>query len=274
MRYIREVVSCSLALLLLTGGGAEARIIPGVDEPYDPGNYYSKESISYADSQPSVFALRELMQGTVYDYKRYLKSFDFGGKFEKWLATLVDENMKWLIDMLGLGDKGASVLAELREVNQRDFGPLDWAGGNSHFLSDGSQWIRTVKDGGDRFSWLSDTYREGVENAQLNQEDMEKRMELIETVLENSQGAEGNMEAVQSEAEMQGLMNNELERRSRMLANLGLVQSARERLKLDEDRRAMAAEERVMTLKVRDRNNMTEQDRTVPMKEGQGFRNF
>ena len=87
-------------------------------------------------------------------------------------------------------------------------------------------------------------------------EDMEKRMELLETVLENSQGAEGNMEAVQSETEMQGLMNNELERQSRMLANLGLVQSARERLKLDEDRRAMAAEERVMTLRLRDRNNM------------------
>lgn len=274
MRFKRLVVSCGLVLSLLLAGVAEARTVPGVDEPYDPANYYSKESISYADSKPSVFALRELMQGTVYDYKRHMKSIDFGGDFEKWLATLVEENKKWLIDMLGLGDKGTSVLAEFGGINQKDFGPLDWAGGNSIFLNDGSQWIRTKKDGGERFSWLSDTYREGVENARLNQDDMEKRMELIETVLENCQEAEGNMEAMQSDTEMQGLMNNELERRNRMLANLGLVQSARERSKLDEDRRAMVAEERVMTLKVRDRNNMTEQDRTVPMKEGQGFRNF
>jgi hypothetical protein len=82
------------------------------------------------------------------------------------------------------------------------------------------------------------------------------------------------MEAVQSETEMHGLMNNELERQSRMLTNLGLVQSARERLKLDEDRRAMAAEERVMTLRLRDRNNMTEQDRAVGVREGRGFRDF
>jgi len=82
------------------------------------------------------------------------------------------------------------------------------------------------------------------------------------------------MEAVQSETEMHGLMNNELERQSRMLANLGLVQSARERLKLDENRRAMAAEERVMTLRLRDRNNMTEQDRAVGVREGSGFRDF
>ena len=263
-----------VSLTLLLGNMAEAHTVPGVDEPYDPGNYYSKESISYPDSKPSVFALRELMQGSVYDYKRHLKSIDFGGDFEKWLATLVDENMKWILDMLGLGDKGQSVLAELGGLNQKDFGPLDWDGGNSLFVRDDSRWLRTVMDEGGRFSWLSKTYKEGVENTRLNQDDMEKRMELIETVLENSQEAGGNMEAMQSDTEMQGLMNNELERRSRMLANLGLVQSARDRLKLDEDRRAMVAEERVMTLRLRDRNNMTEQDRAVGVREGSGFRDF
>ncbi len=94
MRYKRLAVSCGVILSLLFAEVAEARTVPGVDEPYDPANYYSKESISYADSKPSVFALRDLMQGTVYDYKRHLKSIDFGGDFEKWLATLVDENMK------------------------------------------------------------------------------------------------------------------------------------------------------------------------------------
>ena len=108
----------------------------------------------------------------------------------------------------------------------------------------------------------------------LNQEDMGKRMELMNRVLENSLEAEGNMAAIQADTEMQGLMNEEVGRRNRLLANLGLVQGARDKLRLDKDRRAMVAEEKVMTFRIRDRNNMTEQDRGVELPEGKGFRDF
>ena len=36
----------------------------------------------------------------------------------------------------------------------------------------------------------------------------------------------------------------------------------------------MLAEDRVMTLKIMERDNMTEQDRAVGVKEGTGFKDF
>ena len=50
--------------------------------------------------------------------------------------------------------------------------------------------------------------------------------------------------------------------------------AARDKLRLDRDRRAMVAEERVMTFRVMDRNNITEQDMAVGVKEGLGFKDF
>jgi hypothetical protein len=97
-----------MVMFLGFGTVSEAYSIPGVDRPYDPANYYSKDSISYADSTPSFFALREIMQGNVYDYTRHIKSILFGDKFEGWLANLMDSNMRWLRDMLGLGSRISS----------------------------------------------------------------------------------------------------------------------------------------------------------------------
>ena len=82
------------------------------------------------------------------------------------------------------------------------------------------------------------------------------------------------MEVMQSEIQMQGLMGSEITRRSRLLANHAQVQAAGDRLRLDKERRAMLAEDRVMTFKIMDRNNMTEQDNAVGVKEGSGFKNF
>ena len=49
----------------------------------------------------------------------------------------------------------------------------------------------------------------------------------------------GNMEVMQSETQMQGLMDSEITRRGQLLANQALVQSAADRLRLDKERRAM-----------------------------------
>lgn len=70
-----------------------AEIIPGVDEPFDPTAYYSPTAISWADSAPSPFALRDLASngGQVYDYTRHIKSILFGDTFEKILGVEGDK---------------------------------------------------------------------------------------------------------------------------------------------------------------------------------------
>lgn len=137
-----------------------------------------------------------------------------------------------------------------------------------------SKWIRSVKEDDGKYGWVAKILAEGIENARKNQEDLDERMQTMNAILRNTQAAEGNMEAMQSETQMQGLMDSEITRRGQLLANQALVQSAADRLRLDKERRAMLAEDRVMTLKIMDRTSMTEQDRGVGVKEGAGFKDF
>lgn len=67
----RKILPAALALLVGLALGpasvSHAEVIPGVDEPFDPPNYYSPTSISYPDSAPSLFTLRELLGGSFHE---------------------------------------------------------------------------------------------------------------------------------------------------------------------------------------------------------------
>ena len=85
------------AIVGILAGGlplASARIIPGVDRPYDPAAYYSPTAISYADSKPSVFALRDLARqgGSVYDPIREAKEILIAKRFD-WLLDIVEQRL-------------------------------------------------------------------------------------------------------------------------------------------------------------------------------------
>ena len=144
MKIAHVVAAGVMVMFLGFGAVSEAYSIPGVDRPYDPANYYSKDSISYADSAPSFFALREVMQGNVYDYTRHIKSILFGDKFEGWLANLLDCNRRWLRDMLGLGNKSQLILVGI-ENGGKDFGiyTAGTAAGQSGIGSIGRRPIKT-----------------------------------------------------------------------------------------------------------------------------------
>ena len=64
------VLAVTSGLLAGSVRGGWAHIIPGVDRPFDSPNYYSLTSISYPDSAPSPFTLRDMAAqgGNVYDY--------------------------------------------------------------------------------------------------------------------------------------------------------------------------------------------------------------
>ncbi len=85
---------------------ASARVIPGVDRPYDPAAYYSPTAISYADSRPSVFALRDLARqgGSVYDPIREAKEILIAGRFET-ILRLIEQR-------LGIEEKNHQSMAD------------------------------------------------------------------------------------------------------------------------------------------------------------------
>ena len=66
------LAGCSL---ILVPGISRAEVIPGVDEPFDPPNYYSPYSVSIPDSAPSVFTMRDLARqgGEVFDFFKHIR---------------------------------------------------------------------------------------------------------------------------------------------------------------------------------------------------------
>ena len=86
----KKVTAALCVCFMGAAGIGYAWSIPGVTRPFDPPNYYSPTSISWADSAPSPFALKDLAAngGSVYDYTRHIKSILYGTKFVSWLEKL------------------------------------------------------------------------------------------------------------------------------------------------------------------------------------------
>jgi type IV secretory pathway VirB2 component (pilin) len=123
-------------------------------------------------------------------------------------------------------DNGSTVLVGYA-LELMGFGIPDWVMGDKLLVDYSSKWIRSGKEDDGKYGWVAKILAEGIENARKNQEDLDERMGTMNEILENSQDAEGNMEAMQSESQMQGLMDSEITRRGQLLANQALVQSAR-----------------------------------------------
>lgn len=93
-----------VALLFILGitigfGVVYARVIPGVDEPFNPAAYYSPTAISYEDS-PSTFTLRDIagQGGEIFDPTRYAKQVDYVGKLVSWLNNVLSLLQGEIID--------------------------------------------------------------------------------------------------------------------------------------------------------------------------------
>ena len=60
--YVGALLGSLFSVVAIGIPVTNAYAIPGIDKPFDPANYYSLTTISYADS-PSPFAIRELLGG-------------------------------------------------------------------------------------------------------------------------------------------------------------------------------------------------------------------
>lgn len=60
--YVGALLGSLVSVVAIGIPVTNAYAIPGIDKPFDPANYYSLTTISYADS-PSPFAIRELLGG-------------------------------------------------------------------------------------------------------------------------------------------------------------------------------------------------------------------
>ena len=195
---------------------AYAWSIPGVTEPFDPPNYYSPTSISWPDSAPSPFALRDLAAqgGMVYDYTRHIKSILYGTKFVAWLEKLLaklgieETHAKHLPDEKK--QQGMDELKELQTSIQRHQAKIDL---------NPPAFDRQYDDGipgkdlnyKEVSQFLSDTFATATQHTVDRYQNMDNIMKALQTAMQNSNQAVGETQALQSAAVIEAIKQAAIE---------------------------------------------------------------
>lgn len=281
MRIKAKTFLATLVALGISVGIAYAWSVPGVDEPFDPPDYYSPVNISYPDSAPSPFALRELSRGTVYDYTRHLKSILFGDKFSSINGSLISQLLNQIINMTGM-DKNN--IAQTQKNANDIFANTHALGLSNNVASANQQTLfRTTATVGNgnvsydahaQITWAENIYHTSLEAAANSDKDMEIRMQAVNTVLANSAAANGNVASLQTEAQMSALCNAEKTRRNTLLANYLSVEAAHGRLELDHDLEDLESSSRLV-LPAYDPDQATARDKqNYTQPEAPGFYKF
>jgi hypothetical protein len=262
-----KILLAAVLAVSLTAGIGYAHTVPGWDEPYDPANYYSPTSISYPDSAPSPFAMRELSRGDVYDYTRHIKSILFGNDFGNIYQNLFAQLLNEVLDMTGTEQgKLAQVVWKIGDI----FGTSQGVGATADipYMVSQSIFRQSETDEGDcddhaQLKWAGSIYLNGLNAYKASDEDMEKRSATLNEALENAANAQGNIQATQAQAQVGAVYNAEMSRRDALLSNYAAMEAAHSRMQLDQDRQDIKAVRDGLSFKVIDRDNLSKTDYAI-----------
>lgn len=244
-----KVIYCLSVLCVCCIGGIGAykvgfaHVVPGVDEPYDPANYYSMTSISYADSAPSPFALKDLARqgGNVYDYARHMKAIMATQNMESWLSTAME---RFGITVKNMNPLDNSILTTV----QRNLASLN-ADTNSSSLGERTMdfWKSRIfrNDEGyedernfraqDQYQAAAEIYKIYGDNAKGFIDTASSEQANIAAIVEAGNNAEGEMQADQAKADAMAMVEAETVRRNKLLGNLASIKAVEGKIRQNED---------------------------------------
>lgn len=224
---------------LVAGAGfAYARIIPGVDEPFDPGAYYSSTAISYADS-PSTFFYRDLAGGgnIVHDPDRkdrnVLSEAQFKQIFDALKKLLKYKELDLLPFAASMKDKIAGAQNQTQKLGQSKSvaESVDQAFGNPQSTNAELADMTPKK----QIDYLNEVYKATTDSASKSLQNAQVRQKLILETVERSASPEGAMQVQQVKNELSSLVHEELMERNMLLGNLMSLIAAKQQADLDRE---------------------------------------
>lgn len=220
-----------------------ARIIPGWDRPWDPPNYYSLTSISWADTFNPSFFFRDLGQqgGNVYDHTRHQKEISA-------LSSLKD-TLNILMARLGIQQKNSTPLPiavteehranidaisiEAIETN-RSQNILELLQGKVFRSSQRFDEDTNGYDKQKQVKHLQNAYQGFAQEAQNATRARKKTSQTAEAIMAEMQTAQGDMQVKQAQNEMEALKQAEISRRNALFANIAALQALQQKVETDE----------------------------------------
>ena len=203
--------------------------VPGVDIPYNSAAYYSMTAISWADSAPSKYALRDFASqgGTVIDITRLAKSILFGDDYQKILNEHVRSTTALQTDTTPYKPADFnSVQSELNEINRVAYEQKDAL---SKVSLDGFYTpttdpeyaaFRGKRDNRAKLLQMNENYKAGEELAQDVMRSQDAITQATQDALNLSAGAQGSVQVQPSMHALQALDNSVSSQKTALLNGL------------------------------------------------------
>lgn len=173
--------------------------IAGVDYPYDASAYYSMTAISWADSAPSKYALRDLAGngGNVIDLTRLVKSILFGDKYQQIWSEQQKNSEAYEIKVKPYGipilAPAKSDIEEIQELTKQKNATLE---GISYVLPE--DWRAKSKTLDKNYEAILDVAHQTIQSEDQNAKALQDAMAL-------NANAQGTLQAEQARNTMNGL---------------------------------------------------------------------
>lgn len=241
-----------------------AKIIPGYNRPYDPPNYYSETSISWADTNnPSFFFIDLKRQGMkVHDVPRDIKNkIALENTFDHLNVLIAYVNNK-ILDMTGLSAEKSNIalrkISEITDNTARIHRAADLP------LEDEQALFRTVATSSDprksfsredQYLWIDKVYSGIMQATKDSLADIDERGEALNRAVQNASKAQGNLAANQSNTEVAALYGVEIDRRNALLSNYVTLEAAHDAAEKDKALKAAENMKQGMTFRVADPYN-------------------
>lgn len=286
MRKKRKVfltVSTAFVGCLIVGEAVYASVVPGWDEPWDPPNYYSPTSISWADTNNPSFFYRDLgwQGGSVLDTERLAKWTTIVSQCNSWL-----ENAQKIISIkiqntLHL-DSGKLAINDTARKHVENITAETYRLSQGNGILGSDAFRKASKNDEDQKKYDKDEQAQAIENAAISVAETSRQAmsdiadidrQLDELMLQ-AQQAQGETEIRQINGQIHALWEAVWARRNALLANMANMKSISDAVKNDELLEGARISE-AAKLNIQDPYNRSQrQEELLPKPEAKGFVRF
>ena len=268
---------------LIVGQAVYARVVPGWDEPWDPPNYYSPTSISWADTNNPSFFYRDLgwQGGSVLDTERLAKWTTIVSQCNSWLENAQKILSIKIQNTLHL-NSGKLAINDTARKHAENITAETYRLSQGHGILGSDAFRKASKNDEDQKKYDKDKQAQAIENATISvaetsrqaMSDMADIDRQLDELMLQAQQAQGETEIRQINGQIHALWEAVWARRNALLANMANMKSISDAIKNDELLEGARISE-AAKLNIQDPYNRSQrQEELLPKPEAKGFVRF
>jgi hypothetical protein len=272
MKKKRIIIFTCAALLFSQSVSSFAWSISGVTRPYDPANYWTHNTISWPDSKPSIYMLRDIARngGQVIDYQNLDPNTVKDVKAVLEFTARLNELLTEIKNLIPFGSSPATNLDRFLNTVQRADSVVDQAEDSCVYLANGDESSDTqllAKGFDEKYQFLDESYKTAYDYAKKEAAAYEERSTILMDAVERIEETQGRLAAEQSQTEMAAISTFALLERNKLITQRNALEVLKNRAETDEIIRAETNIRNKLAVQFADPYRPTEYDHAVYTKK-------